>query len=547
MRSITQALVWETVARGKWSIPFSFVLANLFPVFTYVCFSAGHVISSDPSFLILHFAFLPLMIFIASLGIVGSQGSASRLYGAPIATSSLVAWHVIPCGLLLGCEIALACSLHNYFFHANFPVFGPALYAVAAWSCCQWLIHGSHRTFVGFCISGSIFLFLLFWLRARYTGWWGGQIHNWEVLTVLEVTTLIGVILVCWLLTYLCVASDRSGEPLWSIGIGAWLLRQLEWWTDSDRVDSRAFSSPTAAQFWYEWKQKGMAFPVLSGTLPLMVLGGWVLGKVFRSHQPVTVEDLRVGLWMCGGFMVLFSCGLGLLLGISTLTGARDQSFSRMVHQTSVYSFGQFQATRPVSNFGLSKAMLQTAGLSVVSGWGLWIMALGMFSFVAWGTGQLPLEFFPNGSIPLLVAMVLIGSWIGMTNIGWMVVTGRGTAILSSIIGLLVLYVIVLAALDGYSSRSNSEFFQMGSALLATVAIVAGTCVAYYQASRCGVLTSRSILGLCLLGIGIAIGLALIAPSTRTMIHYALGVAIPSLAILPFALMPLAIAWNRNR
>ncbi len=141
MRSQPQALLWETVFRGKWMLPSAFLAALMLPLLIYGALS-GH--KMDPTgareFVALQLGLVMVVVTQLAAGVAFAQGPLSRLFALPISTNSIVAWHVLSGGVFLAIEAAAASGLFNLLFQVRWPVLNIALFALALWSAIQVLM-----------------------------------------------------------------------------------------------------------------------------------------------------------------------------------------------------------------------------------------------------------------------------------------------------------------------------------------------------------------------------------------------------------------------
>lgn len=171
MHSVSGAMLWELLNRGRWQIPGWFLFGNVFPFLLYTAFSHFEVDFADPAFVIMHVILLQLTMLMFGLGIVAAQGSLSRLFLLPISTAHIVAWHLLPGSLILSLEIAASLSLQNAWFGLQQPVIGPALFGSAAWAAGQMLVGLTHRTLRSILLASSPVVLAFCWFgTAMVTG-----------------------------------------------------------------------------------------------------------------------------------------------------------------------------------------------------------------------------------------------------------------------------------------------------------------------------------------------------------------------------------------
>ena len=248
MQSMPKALLWETLMQGRWSLPAFFMLGNAMPLLVYGSLSGLMINAEDPSYVVLQFAFVPLVIFQFAIGIVFAQGPMSRLYALPISTHSIVAWHTISGAIILAIETVLAALLYNKMFHVEWPIFGAALFAVAAWSAFQNLLCMSSRQSIsGFFVASLPGIALGIWIRSRYGAFFSPPMHYWQVITGAEIATLMIATGLFYAMTVFGVQYARCGEHIPTLGVGKWLARQWEL-LSSQRPERRRFQSAAEAQ-----------------------------------------------------------------------------------------------------------------------------------------------------------------------------------------------------------------------------------------------------------------------------------------------------------
>jgi hypothetical protein len=282
MRSIPQALLWEILSHGRWSIPGCFLLANLMPVLVYGALSGFPFDPTNQEFVVLQFAFIPILVLQLAGGLVTALGPVSRLYFAPISASSIVAWHMVAGAAILAGETVLAAWLYNTVFHVNWPILGAGLFAAAAWSAIQLLICASTRSFVMVCIGGLPGVLLCLWLQSRFGAWFSPPKHFWNEVTAIDFATLAFTFGVCTVLSAWSVQWSRCGEHPLKLRLLSWIDAQLNSILASRKINR--FRSPAAAQFWFEWQLKGRALPICTLIVVLVFsifgFGIWCIDRV---------------------------------------------------------------------------------------------------------------------------------------------------------------------------------------------------------------------------------------------------------------------------
>ncbi len=476
-----------------------------------------------------------------------AQGPLSRLYTTPISSHSIVAWHLISGAAILAAETALAAWLYNTLFHVGWPIWGPALYAAAAWSAFQILLCVSNQqSFPGFCVACAPTILLNLWLHSRYGGWFSMPTRYWTEVHASEILTLVVTIVFSYCVTTVGVSRARCGERIPSLGIWNWLTRQLEMLAISRKEPSR-FRTAIEAQFWYEWRLKGLVLPCLTSVVLLIVaLSG--LASWFRDQHSL-VPFYEVVLFL-GGFISLLAILAGLFLGLEVNVaqgGQRKSQIGDTIADHQFESMGSFLGSRPIDSFEFARAILRTAAQSGSIAWLIWFTGFCVYLLIMWNNEQFPRSFAPEKIGVVYFPLTILGIWIALTHMAIIGLTGRCTKFLFPIIGLFIGFLLLQGMIQKFIGDSALVAFQSACLLGGSTLIVFAAIWAYYQAMRCGHLSSRALMRAAAVSFGIALGAILLLPSKLDWVAYPTIGTIAALAVMPVALMPLAIAWNRHR
>ena len=549
MRSIPQALLWETLSRGRWSLPGCFLLGNFLPLLTYGALSGFPFNAQDREFVVLQFAFLPLVIFQFALGIVFALGPMSRLYTTPISAGSIVAWHTITGAAILALETMAAAWLYNSLFHVDWPYLGPGLFAVAAWSAVQVLLSaGTKISFRGFCFSFFVVMFLCVWINSRYGSWLSPPTHYWKAVTAIEFATLTIAFSLCYVLSCWAVARNRCGEQLRTSGLSTWLLDKWDQ-VGASRSQLRPFRSAAHGHFWYEWTTKGPALPLVTFfVIALASIGG--LGSWWLKHS--SLNNLFEGVLVLGGLLTLLAMGSGVLLGFqinSHAVGQRESKLGDAFNVIEFESLGSFLGSRPLACRDLAGAILKTAALSGLIAWGIWFVLYAACLLLLWMNQELPNSLFPPKIGVLYFPLTILGPWVAMTSVAAIGLTGRRASILMAVIGLsvsILVFVLCVAVYQFVPSSATVLVYQVCvwslSVLVSLVALWA-----FVQARRKNHLNRTTMIASAIAFVCVIIVGIVFMPATISLAEIPLVFAFAVLVVLPFATFPLAIAWNRHR
>ncbi len=550
MNSVSRAMLWELMVRGRWQIPGWFIFGNLIPGLLYTAFGHLGVDYEDPALVAMHVILLQLMMLLFGLGIVGAQGALSRMFLLPVSTATVVAWHLIPGSILLSVEVAIALVAQNAYFGLNQPVVGPTLFAATVWASAQMLVGMSHRTLKSVLLASAPSVLSFCWFGSRYGGWFRPPFHYWAEVTLVEIFTLLISFSVFSVLTVRAIARDRCGEHFRPISFWKWVERTWEQftWTRSER--DKLFRSPMEAQLWYEWRSKGIALPTI--VVAVIVFGGFIfLVRVLvvgNWTEPLKeLQEVMVG----GGFLLSIVAGVaGLLLG-TTFSGIQSRNHSATIRDLNTQSafdqMGSFLASRPITNVRYAEVILRTAIRSVAWSWGLWAL-LAAVAAVAGIVTETPLPPAISNLAPYwYLPGTLLAAWIGMTCVASAVLTGRFTRFSVAFVLMIFGAVLLNLLIDHYASPQARRFLGVLLSIIMSVVVLGGTMLAFSAALRNCLIASRSA-GLCgVFWIALTAFAILFRPPALGFFAFPLISSFAALVVLPFATTPLAIAWNRHR
>ncbi|HVS35565.1 MAG TPA: hypothetical protein VMS17_08285 [Gemmataceae bacterium] len=361
------------------------------------------------------------------------------------------------------------------------------------------------------------------------------------------------------------VARARRGDaPTWTWP--SWLASALAWRPSTRRAP---FASPLQAQTWFEWRMRGLSFPVTVGLVAVVWLlialtgvGEQVIGIVAAGGDAAGVSAAVAAMTAPGVLLVQF---LGIVLFLAGVVGA-DLGGVRLVDQKpSGGTFGchPFLALRPLTDGELILAKLRMAVRSTLTGWSIVLIVV----FLALGpTGKwrelagMPLlqthsalEVCAGLSAGLaglvfLTWLLLVGNlWLGMTGRRWLV----------RAFGAFAFGVCMALVLLAHWLSPHPETVAALMAALPYVAVVAVLLKLLLAAWLARILLRRGLIGPRALGISaaawgvvvagvVALGGQLAPVGGPSLWRLVLGAAL----VLPlnrFAAAPLALEWNRHR
>jgi hypothetical protein len=549
--SMMQALIWEMLKRGRWSIPGYYVIGNAMPMLVYGSLTPLGLDPNAPELNVLQFAFLMIVVFIFAIGVALAHGNPSRLYASPISTRAIVGWHTVSGGVLLGIESASAAWLYNAIFGVDWPVLGAALFAVAAWAAFQVLLSITVRPQISMfalaiCMVPCLLLGL--WLASRYGSYWSPPRHRWLAVTFADWLCLMFATVACYALAVYSSQLARCGEPLPSLGISAWIAKRLEEWFSNRR--ERTFRSPLSAQRWHELQVKGGALPV---GVAMMIGTLVVFGTAGCFTKLCSVADMYQGMQYMGASIVLWSVFAGGIFGLSMnpIAGQRERQLGETVYEVPS-EWDSYLSSRPMTNQHFAIAILQAEVISLGAAWLVWFVPF--FALCAWMGWS---SSFPNPIHPSSIAiaklgqlffpMVVLGSWVVTSNLSAVGASGRGVHISIAAVAILAAYVVgSVVVFEFHSPKLTSQFYDWSASLIALIAVV-GTVCAYYCAKQSKLVSKSSMLVAVTVVVAATVSGILIAPTGLRLRQHGWILGFASLIVLPFATLPLAIRWNRHR
>jgi hypothetical protein len=519
-------MTWEVFRRGGWWLLGAILAANALPILILTALEMdGAIDVADHAMLVIHVAMVQINAVVFGAALLNAQGHPSRVYTFPIPAATLAFWQLTPAMLLVGLEIAASTALLDQLFKLNWPLWGPALFIAVGLASVQslfWLTEKSVWIVVGLAAVGGV---LGTWFMSRYGLVFSGTPHPWQFITPVDMLFLLTVAVGAYAVAVVAIKKARCGEALNSQKLREWFDRLF----DPAPAHGLPFRDAEQAQFWFEWRRKGV-MPAMTVFGMVLGLSGWLL---FSHRMSKELYEAVLGggaILPIGGFIV------GLIVGSVGPTDGR-------------FEMGNFLATRPMSDAAMARLILKTAGRNVFLGWLFWIAGFAFVFLLLWALKSLPDElmlpklgwwYFPG---------LLAASWLTTAVAAVVVLAGRAALALwlsCGVPGILI----GLTLLSRYAlSPAEQQAFGHGALVVASVALVLGTCWFFRMALR------RRMVGL--KAAHFALGLWSVS-GAAVMVHWSLApaaalsayifiVGLCALALAPLAAAPLAVSWNRHR
>lgn len=520
------ALTRELFDRGRWALPAAALGALAFPVIVLSALAHdGALDPQDRSMLLMHLIMVQMNVLAFGAALIGIQWKLADLYAYPATTATLVTWRLLPAMVAMFLETLAWTAAVNGMFHLDWPLWGPALASAAAYALVTaslWYTQGSRWMIVAFTVVGSIFGL---WNKSRYGSIIPDPSHMWNVVTPVDALTLLAFTAAAFWFAVIGVARTRRGDPPFTSGLFAWIERLLD---RAPASPSRRFRSSAHAQFWYNWRH-GLLAPFFEVALLLVGLIVWL----FTDWNP---QQLVFGVLTMAP----------LILGGSLVSGV---TFGNLSPRGDLV-IGQFLATRPSTTPQLAGSILRAAATSLILTWTLWALALAIAVGALAIFGDRPLLScdFSDFDWRLLPAFIA-GSWILMAGLISLCLTGRSQQIVQLFFVLFVGYIsVMLLAKFALSPPAHRQVLHAVAAMTG-VACLLITLAVFIAARRRGLIEPPTIWAAVAAWAVLVIAASLLTPhaaiASNTAYVFLFGGL--SLAVLPFAAAPLALAWNRHR
>jgi hypothetical protein len=367
MQSVTAALTWEYLARNRWMLWLTPLLASAVAFTTMLPLSSVGVSGVPQSEVVsIHLINVLCLVVIIGGGVMATQGKMSPLYLKPISTTAIVNFFYWGGALLVACQVALMLWMWKVFFVSDWPMIGSVLFAVVCWGVFQPIFRGSLKSLSWLIVAPAAFLILCFWLMAKHgmpvqrAGMLSPQVHYWDSISgsdgLIAITTLgISYVLTLWRVSY-----DRSG-------------RRRRTWTDRVRdffasIDARSasrmrlFESPVHAQAWYDFLSRTATIPwSVLGVLPWVWLLAIIVGTISQDLGTgltfaLVAVILAAVVQIIPAFLLPFVPFLGQSVNRDMLTGEHINIGSSLPLGTSPYLF-----SLPMSDRQRAQAILRSS------------------------------------------------------------------------------------------------------------------------------------------------------------------------------------------
>jgi hypothetical protein len=555
MISIARAMTWEYTRQNRWKM-----LCALLAVVYLANLIGGKLAQMNPQailfaqylFTLLETIFLAVLVITQYTNKQKGIGFPAGLYTEPVPTCFLVTWHMllgVGFAVLVYSTTALIITLHT---GEAWPIIGPGLFLALVVTWMQALIWScagvpSLHTIMG----GVLILVFIHGFNQCFgvsTFPMGMPRHPWTPPPALHPLTLGLGIAGAFGLATLGVARDRCGDRL-----SLTLIKQRRHVLQGNPVrQSRKFRSPIAAQCWFERCRIGRFVPGCNLFMVTFIIVLGVSGLVGTRVSEVCATLFWV---LAVVNLLVYPPILGIGLG--------QQGGQQL-------TVDPFKAIQPISNTSLLWIYLRSALETTLLGWaiyvaGMLIVLAGLF--VAEGRAAVDLFLAtlrvlsqaavqpgsPWYSIRFVISLRGMGSvcmWSAFALIASILLTGRHWLLIGLFtIGWGSLMLWGLLCDFGLVPQVTIEAVRDIRPWLIGLGCLGGTGTAFIVALRKSIIPRiMPWVGLGIWGILCALSiygdiLTLSGPAAKLVLVCGL-LALP---VVPLALAPLALTWNRHR
>lgn len=531
-RSIGYALSWDYWRRGMyWFVPACAILvvALMAPAYAAILIRADVRVE-------LNYAIFGVVCWAPLVMALASRSHLRRQYTLPVPSASLAGWAMANGALAVAITYWLVALAFNALFHAGWPLWGPAWWAVVAYAAFQtavWSVQGAR--------GGWLTTLVLLALLVAFAGA-PGLFHRvvptasdtaagpiWPTISALELAaSLVATAVVCAAAVWI-VGRDRRGDG-WSLAwiVPSWWAQRVGGFTPAQEASMpefrpRTFRSPRSAQFWMEWRSKGRYMPI---AVACAFAALWAVAALNRLEWNSVTEALS-GLWAL--FLVSLPF-VGIYLG----------------HRSERFDMKPFLATRPLSDGQQATVVLWHVAAACGAGAMVWFVCFAMTSMI-WGprfpssltwhdVALFVYNFWPLLGVPLILwTFAALGAALGMAR-SWFVPAGGIGAVV-------VLFIL------GNVAGNGPPFFAAVAAFLLVAGSAGGTAVAFVAARRRKLISMPVALGALAAYIVLVAACFLIVRGENGVSLEGIGriVGFCAVPLAPVAAAPLALAWNRHR
>ncbi len=375
---IAAALVWEFCTLGWLGIVLAPLGALVLPslILGMLTWEYRAPIRDQEVGNLLRSSFYWISVLFLGMPVFVALGNPARRYALPASSLVLVAVPMCCAMATIFVEYALVAMFLNTCFDAGWPILGPGLLACILIAWCQAVLWW--HTVLGMVSFLPLLLAIKLWgpegsLTAQF-----GDVNGWHIFS-------FGVAaIVCVVVGAFGFSKRRHGSDIDIQRIIDWLGERFRHWTTARWAP---FSSPTSAQFWLEWTERGYVLPLVVACLGFAVLClAWFIPldeqtDFVRGSSALVLTPLLV---------------IGMFWGLRNPQG----------------DFGSFNGTRPLSDGQIANAILKSSTLGLLASAAIWaaLMVLVFFSVGDHAEASRVYQVIEQLGVDVVLARVALGA-----------------------------------------------------------------------------------------------------------------------------------------
>ena len=507
-----------------------------------------------------HFPYLFFScIFFLAACFQGLQGTKKMTFGLPVSSSSIASWMMlVTMGLVVVLQVVTNGAYRVLFFDENWltdywPLLGPLLFIsmmILVGHSIFWSMHAPSFARLFFCLGLTVVLFRWFFFRYFPNGF-NEYMVPWNRVTLSEFVTMLLVCVAAWCQGIRAFGKVRNGTAISS--------RQWEkihvWYNDlSTGTVAKNQSIPLSRQkslariHWRDSCQRaviagGVIFGITDLTLNLFV--------VLMNSSQSNLRDIVEGFL---ALTIVFSTFAAVIVGVILGEGINVPGRTELKG---------FLARAPLAdrdfNITLFWNMVKTIAWTILLIQCALLLSLCVTAVVKGSEvfGVLLIPSLLGGGILVNIILTVIGFWIITANMISVFWTGRTWfyyTVIGAILGCFGLYVGLFSLLNRYNPTQTDRYILAFFFLSLSLLILGGTALAYVVACRKKLVrasTAVIVLLLWLIGTSLTFYFKYQQPKQidgiAELCLLFFFTSLVSLAVTPFATIPLALSWNRHR
>ncbi|MBS0201450.1 MAG: hypothetical protein JSS49_01025 [Planctomycetes bacterium] len=528
MRSIPFAMSWALYKRCRWQLLLAILGANWFPVFLLAALrSHGDIDPTESAFVTIQIVFIQLQIFAFGAALLFMHDFSRQMFTMPVTNAALVAGEMFPAMILMALQQLVSTAILNATFRLDWPLLSPVLFAPVAYAvvvAALWISDKSSWQPVCIGIAAAI---IGLWFKSRHGALFSQPQHMWQIVTPLELVTLLAFAVAAYFVAVVGLSRSRRGVQL-SLPALTSVGSPLQQSPTTGISDRPRFATPAAAQFWFEWHEKGWKLP---GVVATSLIAGIVIWVIFSREPKLLVEGLVFG----GGILSALAWIGGLIVGNC---GKTDSDMP----------MGPFRGTRPLTDRDMARAILQTASGTVLISWTIWLATFLLILGILVATGSCPEPILPNGVKWWFFPATLLGCWALAATICVVCLSGHGLMWARIIFPTLITIVIDMMV-SIFISREAKMLVQSVTQYVIGIIIGLIAVGVLLVSRRRSQIESWQLATAVVVWLAVSTMIVVEASGIPTVnppfIVMLIGAA--AWVVAPVAAAPLAVAWNRHR